>query len=234
MKLSGITKSSVAIVVAFASTLGLIANCHAETVGAGIATLDLAGANNTWDTSSDGTTDQSRQNVDISFTATLGAGEYMGTSWSYRAGQTGSVIPYLASRTGDHSYQILAVGDRVDVGSDGLNLDMTVPFGGSSFTLDATTEIFGGIVNPTEPGSQNPVYTNLASGSFMDHDNNADGMLSPPVVGGAVDGLGHTNLPRSYAFSIEVNAVPEPSTALSMVVLTGLAGLVMRRRLAAK
>jgi hypothetical protein len=234
MNLSGTTNLYLAMLVTCAIAVGFVGNAQAETVGAGIGILDLPGANNTWDTSSDGTTDQSRQNVDISFTATLDAGEYIGTTWSYRAGQTGSVIPYLALRTGDHSYQILAVGNQVDVGEDGLDVDVTVPFGGSSFTLEGSTEIFAGTVNPTEPGSQNPIYTNLASGYFMDHDNNADGMLSPAVVGGTVDGLGHTNLARSYAFSIDVSLVPEPSTALSMIVLTGIAGLVMRRRVAAK
>jgi hypothetical protein len=234
MNLSKTTKACLAMLIACTLAIGSVGKARAETVGAGVGVLNLAGANNTVDTPSDGTTDQSRQNVDISFTATLGAGEYVGTNWSYRAGQVGSVIPYLALRTGDHSYEILSVGTQVDVGADGLNADVTLPFGGSSFTLDAPTEIFGGIVNPTVPGSQNPIYTNLASGSLMDHDNNADGMLSPAVVGGTVDGLGHTNLARSYAFSIDVALVPEPSAALSMIVLTGITGTVMRRRLARK
>ena len=209
-------------------------HASAETVGAGIGILDLPNPNIAVDTSTDGTTDQSRQNVDISFTATLGAGEYAGTNWSFRAGQVGSVIPYLASKTGDHTYSILAVGAQVDVGQDMLDQDITLPFGGASFMLGADTTIYGGITNPTEAGSQNPVYTNLASGSFMDHDNNADGLLSPAVVGGTVDGLGHTDLARSYAFSIDVNAVPEPATAFSAAVLVGLTGIAMRRRLAGK
>lgn len=232
MNKNWMTKSLVALLI---TCVGLVANTHAAheaTVGAGIAILDLDGANNTVDTMSDGTNDQSRQNVDISFTATLQAGEYEGLNWSFRAGTTGSVTPYLALSTGEHVYEIVAVGDQVDVGAGDIDVDMTQPFGGSSFTLDAETVIYGGIVNPTIPGSQNPVYTNLNSGSFMDHDNNADGMLSLPIVGGAVDGLGHTDLPRSYAFSIDINQVPEPSTSFSMVVLLGLAGLAMRRRLA--
>ena len=209
--------------------LGLTANSQAETVGAGIGILDLDGANNTVDTMSDGTTDQSRQNLDISFTATLGAGDYTADSWSFRAGTTGSVTPYLATRTGDHTYEIIAVGDQVDVAADGVDVDWSGAFGvNNSFSLGAETEVFGGIVNPTEPGSQNPVYTNLNSGSFMDHDNNVDGMLSLPVVGGAVDGLGHTDLPRSYAFSI--NIVPEPATfSILGIGLIGL-GVMARRR----
>ena len=76
------------------------------------------------------------------------------------------------------------------------------------------------------------MYTNLNSGSTVDHDNNADGAMSPAVLGGAVDGFGHANLARSYAFSIDVNVVPEPSAAFSMMALLGLAGLAVRRRLA--
>jgi hypothetical protein len=96
--------------------------------------------------------------------------------------------------------------------------------------LDAETELFGGIVNPTEAGSQNPVYTNLASGSTVDHDNNADGLLSPAVVGGTVDGFGHGNLARSYAFSIDVQKVPEPSSIAATLLLSCVSVLMLRRR----
>ena len=225
----GITKSSIAPLIAFAITLGLVASSHAQTIGAGTGILSLPDPNNQVDTSTDGTTDQSRQNLDQDFTATLPAGTYEGDTWTYQAGQTGSVIPYIAFATGDDSYEILAVGIQVDVDDSGLNVDVTVPFGGDPFTLAASTEIFGGIVNPTEAGSQNPIWTNLNSGNTMDHDNNADGNLSPAVVGGTVDGFGHANLARSYAFSIDV--VPEPSTALLLTtVLAGLAFFRMRLR----
>ena len=159
----GITKSAIALLIAFSITFGLIASSHADTIGAGIGILDLPGADNTFDTPSDGSNDQSRQNLDQSFTATLDAGEYVGTSWSFRAGQTGSAIPYIAFATGPDSYEILAVGDQIDVVSDLLDLDLTLPFGGSSFTLTSSTEIFGGIVNPTVAGSQNPIYTDRKS-----------------------------------------------------------------------
>ena len=108
---------------------------HAEMIGAGTAILELAGNNNAVDTSSDGDNDQSRQNLDISFTAMFEPGTYSGSTWSYRAGQTGSVIPYIARSTGNATYEILAVGTQVDVDGGGLDVDMTVPFGGAGFTL---------------------------------------------------------------------------------------------------
>ncbi len=231
MNKSGITKSFFILLIACSLTAGLVTSSHAATLGAGIDILNLPGANNAVDTPTDGTTDQSRQNLDQSFTATLEPGEYVGKSWSFRAGQTGSVIPYIALATGPDSYEILAVGDQFDVVPELLDIDLVgVPFGGSSFTLTSTTEIFGGIVNPTVAGSQNPIYTNLNSGSQMDHDNNADGNLSPAVVGGTVDGFGHANLARSYAFSIQVDPVPEPSAALLITVLAGLAVVIKKRR----
>ena len=84
------------------------------------------------------------------------------------------------------------------------------------------------------PGSQNPIYTNIGSGGFMDHDNNQDGLLSPAVVGGTVDGFGFANLGRSYAYSIEVEQIPEPSAAIfSLLGLLGLfflGGLILLLR----
>ncbi|MCP4195451.1 MAG: PEP-CTERM sorting domain-containing protein [Planctomycetaceae bacterium] len=213
------------------ATVGLVAvlagSLTAQVVGPGPFLVDEPGANNAVDTPTNGDNDQSRQNVDISYNTLLQPGTYSGSVWSYRAGQTGSVIPYLAISNGDHSYEIVAVGDQVDIDDAGLDQNVTLPFGGDSFVLDTAKEVFGGIVNPTGIGEQNPIYTNLNSGGLMDHDNNNDGNLSPAVVGGTVDGLGHTNLPRSYAFSI--NIVPEPSSIL-LVVLSGLCLLPLRRR----
>ena len=208
--------------------IGLVANAEAATIiGAGTGILTLGGADVQVDTPSDGTTDQSRQNLDDTFTATLAAGVYSITSFSYQAGQTGSVIPYLAKLTAADTYEILGVGDQIDVTT--LDADVTVPFGGSNqFTLSESTVVYAGIVNPTGAGAQNPIKTNLASGATVDHDNNADGLISQAAVGGTVDGFGHANLGRSYAFSVAVDAVPEPSSAL--LSLLGVAVIGLRRR----
>ncbi|MFN0129767.1 MAG: hypothetical protein ACKV19_24135 [Verrucomicrobiales bacterium] len=217
--------------VAVFAALGVAVSANAATIGAGVGTLTLAGANNAVDTPSNGSNDQSRQNLDQSFFVSLPAGVYSATTWQFNAGQAGSVTPYLAVLTGADAYQIIAVGDA-QVITGGFGVDTTVAFGGSNtFTLNAATDVYAGIVNPKEVGSQNPIQTNLNSGSFMDHDNNNDGLMSPAVLGGAVDGFGHTNLPRSYAFSINVDLIPEPSSALFMVV--GLASTLLigsRRR----
>ena len=44
----------------------------------------------------------------------------------------------------------------------------------------------------------------------MDHDNNNDGAFTLPMVGGFVDGFGHANLGRSYAFSIQIEPADGP------------------------
>ncbi len=218
--------------IAAVTAVGLAISADAATIGAGVGILTLPGANNAFDTSSDGSNDQSRQNLDETFFVTLPAGTYTATSWQYNAGQTGSVTPYLAILTGSDSYQIIAVGDLQTI-TGGFGLDTTVAFGGSSstFTLGASTNVYAGITNPKQIGSQNPILTNLASGATVDHDNNVDGNMSPAVLGGTVDGFGHANLGRSYAFSVNVVPVPEPTSALFSAF--GLAGTLLfgtRRR----
>ena len=208
---------------------GLAISANAATVGAGVGILTQAGANNAFDTPATATTDQSRQNLDDKFFVTLPAGTYIATTWQYNAGQAGQVIPYLAVLTGADAYQIVAVGSTQTI-TGGFGVNTTVTFGGSStFTLGAATNLYAGITNPKVAGSQNPINTNLASGSTVDHDNNADGNMSPAVLGGAVNGFGHANLARSYAFSI--NVVPEPTTALlSSLGVVGLLFGTRRRR----
>ena len=106
---------------------------------------------------------------------------------------------------------------------------MTVSFGGDgAFTLDADTEVFAGIVNPPAEGMQNPIYTNLNSGSTVDHDNNNNGGVAAAIDTGVAQNFGHGNLGRSYAFSI--NVVPEPSTSFMGLGLVGGMLLFLRRK----
>ncbi len=224
-------------IAAIAATvvLGLTSNLTAQTIGAGPGIVGMEGRIQV-DTPSDGVTDQSRLNIDDTFTVTLPAGEYSATSWSYHAGQVGSVIPFLAYETAADVYQLLSSGDQVDVGADGLDADVTAPWGGANFTLTEATEVFAGIVNPVGEGSQNPIYTNRdaldSSGiaATVDHDNNVNGGVSAALDTGVAEGFGHANLPRAYAFSIDVAAVPEPSAGLMALGLAGWALIKLRRR----
>ena len=216
--------------VALLAAVALTSTSGAAVIGAGVGILDAEGANNTVDTSSDGTSDQSRVNIDITFTSTLGPGIYEATSWTFQSGQTGSVIPYIAVRTSENprAYDIIGVGAQVDVAAV-TGSPVTVPFGGSSFELTEETEIFAGINNPPVAGSQNPISTNLAFSGVVDHNNNSQGEIHLPVVGESVDGFGHANLSRSYAFSINVEPVPEPSSMLLLLASVG-GFLSIRRR----
>jgi hypothetical protein len=72
---------------------------------------------------------------------------------------------------------------------------------------------------------QNSILTDTSFG-VTDH---ANSLLFDDAggVGNTLTSFGHANLPRTYAFSIEVEAVPEPSSS----ALFGLAGcLVFLRR----
>ena len=209
------------------TAVGVAVSANAATIGAGVGTLLLPGPNNQVDTPSTGANDQSRQNLDQTFFVTLPAGTYTATSWQYNAGQTGSVTPYLAILTSPDNYQIIAVGALQTI-TGGFGVDTTVAFGGSdTFTLGSATNIYAGIVNPMTIGSQNPIVTNLNSGSTVDHDNNNDGLMSPAVLNGPVNGFGHADLPRSYAFSVNVEPIPEPTSALFSAF--GLAGMLIFR-----
>lgn len=164
-----------------------------------------------------------RTNVDEGYSHVLSAGKYRATDFSFAFGRNGSVTPFLAKLTGDNQYEVLAVGDTVTVTGSGA---MSVVFGGTDFfVLDAPTRIYGGIVNPT---GDNPIYLNDGTSPFLtDHSGGAK-LVSP--VGRVLSGFSNPNLGRTYAFAINVQAVPEPGTLL--MALIGLLGLtlIVRRR----
>jgi hypothetical protein len=204
----------------------LIGSAGAVTVGFGPG---LTGVQDT--PAGSGAENQMRQNINITNTVFLPEGIYMATTWAYQAaadslvpGVTQPVFPFLTILNGPANHTVIAFGATIDTDPGIQNL---VPFGGSNniFTIGpGGATIAAGIQNTNALGVQNSILTDLAFGT-TDHANslNVDDAGS---VGATLDTFGHANLTRTYAFSIEVEQIPEPSTA----ALLGLACLALMRR----
>ena len=151
------------------------------------------------------------------------------TLFNFDAGLDGDVTPFLAIDNGAGAYTAIAVGTDV---AAVIGQDQSLPFGGSNtFTLGATTTVFAGIASDV----QNPIFLDDGTGPFTDHEGGGQAASTYIVtLNGTVPGDGsfsNPDLNRTYAFSIEVEAVavPEPST-LALGGLGVLGGLIMWRR----
>ena len=211
------------------TALGLMTNANAATIGFG---TDLP--NPVQDTPSNGTNNQMRQNINTTDTVVLGAGTYQAVSWSYNAaadatnGATQPVFPFLTIVNGVADHTVVAYGLTIDT-EPGVNTD--VPFGGANntFTIgEGGATIAAGMQNPSGDGHQNSIMTDTSFG-ITDHANSGN-FDDAGSVGAALDSFGFANLPRTYGFSIEVEAVPEPSTSLlSLIAVVGFCGMRRRR-----
>ena len=212
------------------TALGLIASASAVTVGFG------PGLTGSQDTESNGTTNQMRQNINITDTQFLPAGTYQATTWDYQAGPdsqipgvTSAVFPFITIVNGAANHTVQAFGATINTIGGTQN---NVPFGGSNsiFTIGAGgATIAAGIQNPSGPGAQNNILTDTAFGN-TDHANSSN-FDEAGGVGNTLDNFGHAGLQRTYAFSIEVEQIPEPSSSLfSMIGLAGVVILTTRRR----
>jgi hypothetical protein len=84
------------------------------------------------------------------------------------------------------------------------------------------------VQNPSANGHQNSILTDTSFG-ITDHANSGN-FDDAGSVGATLDSFGFANLPRTYGFSIEVVAVPEPSTSLlSLIAVVGFCGMRRRR-----
>ena len=185
--------------------ISLVGRASAITIGFGTV---LTGVQ---DTQSDGANNQMRQNINITDTVFLEAGIYHATTWDYQAapdsgtaGVTQPVFPFLTIVNGPANHTVLAFGDTIDT-EPGTQND--VPFGGDNdtFTIPAGgATVAAGIQNPSEIGVQNSILTNTGFG-VTDHANSGN-FDEAGGVGNALDSFGHANLPRTYAFSIEVES----------------------------
>lgn len=205
--------------------ISLIGSASAVTIGFG---PNLVGVQ---DTQSDGTSNQMRQNINITDTVFLAEGTYTVSTWSYNAGPdsttpgvTQTVFPFLTIVNGAANHTVLAFGATIDT-DEGIQTG--VPFGGANNTFSigaGGANVAAGIQNPSGIGNQNSILTDTSFGR-TDHANSLN-FDEAGSVGATLDTFGHANLPRTYGFSIEVNAIPEPSSA----ALLGLAGLALMGR----
>ena len=104
-----------------------------------------------------------------------------------------------------------------DVLFGGVNNTFTIGAGGAT--------IAAGVQNPSGAGIQNSIMTDTSFG-ITDHANSGN-FDDAGNVGTTLGSFGHGNLARTYGFSIDVVAVPEPST--SLLALIGFGGIRRRR-----
>lgn len=167
-----------------------------------------------------------RLNVDRTTFVTLGAGTYSVADWRlnvFSHTEGGTITPILVSGT-PSNYTAEWIGAAFDPTSDGVK---TVLESGT-FTLAASTNIYAGFYTSSlGSGIIALDANNSGSGaSITDHDNTP---TPPASVGDPVSGFSHPGiLTRTYAFEINVDPIPEPSTAL--LGLGGLALMLRRRR----
>lgn len=212
------------------SALGLIASANAVTIGFGTALPTPA-----QDTQSDGSNNQMRQNINVTDTVFLAAGTYQAVSWSYlaaadsvTAGVTQPVFPFITIMNGGGNHTVQAFGLTIDT-EPGVNTG--VSFGGANdtFTIGAGgATLAAGMQSTSAVGVQNAIMTDTSFG-VTDH---ANSLLFDEAgnVGATLDSFGHANLARTYGFSIEVVAVPEPSTSLlGLIAVAGFCGIRRRR-----
>jgi len=215
------TKTPLGARILVAASIGwsMITGASAVTIGFGPV---LTGAQ---DTQSDGTTNQMRQNINITDTVFLAAGTYRATTWDYQAaadasnGASQPVFPFLTIVNGAADHTVLAFGATIDTEPGTQNL---VPFGGGDDTFVVPAggaTVAAGIQNTNADAVQNSILTDTGFGT-TDHANGLN-FDEAGSVGAALTSFGHGNLTRTYAFSIEVepfgapNPTPPIDTGLS-------------------
>lgn len=204
--------------LAISAGLFLITGAGAVTVGYG---PELTGVQ---DTQSDGTTNQMRQNINITDTVFLAEGVYRATTWDYQAaadatnGATQPVFPFITIVNGLSNHTVVAFGATIDTEPGIQNM---VPFGGpnDTFVIGAGgATVAAGIQNTNAPAIQNSILTDTSFGN-TDHANSLN-VDEAGSIGATLDSFGHANLVRTYAFSIEVVPADDPNlTPPTIVVL---------------
>ncbi len=160
------------------------------------------------DTQSNGSSNEMRQNINITDTVFLDAGTYTALSWEYNAGAdltnggTQPTFPFLTIVNGPANHTVIAFGDTIDTEP---GMQFAVPFGGENnvFTVpEGGATIAAGIQNPSANGVTNSILTDTSFGS-TDHANSTN-FSEAGSLGATLDSFGFANLSRTYAFAIDV------------------------------
>ncbi len=197
--------------------LGLaVGSAHADLIGPG---PDITDAND------QDTPGGDRLNVDRTVFLELEAGTYKVSNWRLNVfdhTEDGTITPMLLSGT-PAAYTAEWIGSAFDPTSDNIQ---TVAESGT-FTLAATTDIYAGFFTSSlGSGILALDANNSGTGSSVTaHDITPE---PPTVAGDTVTGISHANLARTYAFDINVDAIPEPSS-LALIALGGAVMLLRRK-----
>jgi hypothetical protein len=180
------------------------------------------GPNAAWTTADAGGT--GRTNIEEQF-VTLPRGQYMVTSFQYtgHAGASGTVVPFLSLSTAVNNYTPIWVGPS-QVAAAGAVVPNSYAIGSQIFTLAANTDVYAGFnANGFSVGHTDPDGPSTTS---------HNGSPMALVVGTPLGVMTNPDLPRNYAFSISVLAIPEPASiaAWSLMGLVGLSFAVAYRR----
>lgn len=163
-----------------------------------------------------------RLNFDKVTIPSLAAGNYDVVDFEYTASGllAGDVQPFLASLSGTE-YTILWAGPiATDSGVAGLKTITFTPES-QSFTLAAETIVYAGFnsVHGVIPLANN--VGNSAHNTITDFTLTSGDTIIPTLA----------DLSRTYAFEINVIAIPEPATfAMLAAGMTGLMSVMLRRR----
>jgi len=173
--------------------------------------------------------------VDLTKSIILGSGTYDASIFNYGFADfgfltNGTVAPLLLTGSGT-TYRPVAIGNSISY--TGPTAFMSRSFGGSStFTLSASTEVFAGLYwKATDNSGQElrmPLGYTSGGNAFVVYGGGLGPGAKPPELGTVINGSAEGFFDRRYNFSVEVNAVPEPSGLT--VGLLGLSGLIQRYR----